>query len=75
VRAAHRHAREAERPGGGKAACLTVFRRRVVYLPSCPNTYRSKEKHSPEEYNLACILTFPPYQRKGYGKFLISFCA
>lgn len=36
--------------------------------------YRSKEKHSPEEYNLACILTFPPYQRKGYGKFLISFC-
>ena len=36
--------------------------------------YRSKEKISPEEYNLACILTFPPYQRKGYGKFLISFC-
>lgn len=36
--------------------------------------YFSKEKHSPEEYNLACILTFPPYQRKGYGKFLISFC-
>lgn len=24
---------------------------------------------------MACILTFPPYQRKGYGKFLISFCA
>lgn len=37
--------------------------------------YFSKEKASPEEYNLACILTFPPYQRKGYGKFLISFCA
>jgi histone acetyltransferase MYST1 len=35
--------------------------------------YFSKEKHSPEEYNLACILTLPPYQRKGYGKFLISF--
>jgi histone acetyltransferase MYST1 len=34
--------------------------------------YFSKEKHSPEEYNLACILTLPPYQRKGYGKFLIS---
>ncbi|CAM9930359.1 unnamed protein product [Scytosiphon promiscuus] len=27
---------------------------------------------SPEEYNLACILTFPPFQRKGYGKLLIS---
>ena len=24
-------------------------------------------------YNLACILTLPAYQRKGYGKFLISF--
>lgn len=35
--------------------------------------YFSKEKTSPEEYNLACILTLPPYQRKGYGKFLISF--
>lgn len=35
--------------------------------------YFSKEKHSEEGYNLACILTFPPYQRKGYGKFLISF--
>jgi histone acetyltransferase MYST1 len=34
--------------------------------------YFSKEKQSAENYNLACILTFPPYQRKGYGKFLIS---
>lgn len=35
--------------------------------------YFSKEKHSTEDYNLACILTLPPYQRKGYGKVLISF--
>lgn len=35
--------------------------------------YFSKEKHSQEDYNLACILTLPPYQRKGYGKLLISF--
>jgi len=35
--------------------------------------YFSKEKVSPEEYNLACILTLPPYQKRGYGKFLISF--
>ena len=34
--------------------------------------YFSKEKQSRENYNLACILTFPPYQRKGYGKLLIS---
>lgn len=35
--------------------------------------YFSKEKQSEEGYNLACILTLPPYQRRGYGKFLISF--
>jgi GNAT superfamily N-acetyltransferase len=35
--------------------------------------YFSKEKFSEEDYNVACILTLPPYQRRGYGKFLISF--
>ena len=35
--------------------------------------YFSKEKESPDDYNVACILTFPPYQRKGYGRLLISF--
>uniref|UniRef100_A0A7S1FMN9 Histone acetyltransferase n=1 Tax=Corethron hystrix TaxID=216773 RepID=A0A7S1FMN9_9STRA len=34
--------------------------------------YFSKEKHSAEDYNLACILTFPQHQRSGYGKFIIS---
>jgi histone acetyltransferase MYST1 len=34
--------------------------------------YFSKEKFSPDAYNLACIMTLPPYQRKGYGSFLIS---
>jgi hypothetical protein len=34
--------------------------------------YFSKEKHSSESYNVACILTYPQYQRKGYGRFLIS---
>jgi len=33
-----------------------------------------QEKQSAEDYNLACILTLPPYQRKGYGRFLIAFC-
>eukprot|EP00957_Ditylum_brightwellii_P132843 10130204-Ditylum_brightwellii.AAC.1 len=27
---------------------------------------------SAEDYNLACILTFPQYQKCGYGKFIIS---
>ena len=35
--------------------------------------YFSKEKSSEEGYNLACILTLPAYQRKGYGKCLIAF--
>lgn len=35
--------------------------------------YFSKEKESSDLNNLACILTLPPFQRKGYGKFLISF--
>ncbi|XP_010452970.1 PREDICTED: histone acetyltransferase of the MYST family 2-like isoform X1 [Camelina sativa] len=37
------------------------------------NFYWVQEKHSEEAYNLACILTLPSYQRKGYGKFLIAF--
>lgn len=38
-----------------------------------PVGYFSKEKYSDMGYNLACILTFPSAQRKGFGKFLISF--
>ncbi|KAI8056812.1 acyl-CoA N-acyltransferase [Syncephalis plumigaleata] len=34
--------------------------------------YFSKEKQSIENYNLACITTFPPYQKKGFGRFLIE---
>ena len=35
--------------------------------------YFSKEKMSQENYNVACILTLPQYQRKGYGRLLIEF--
>ncbi|TPX15028.1 uncharacterized protein E0L32_004858 [Thyridium curvatum] len=35
--------------------------------------YFSKEKESAEGYNLACILTLPQFQRKGYGRVLIQF--
>uniref|UniRef100_A0A7S3JTT6 Histone acetyltransferase n=1 Tax=Aureoumbra lagunensis TaxID=44058 RepID=A0A7S3JTT6_9STRA len=34
--------------------------------------YFSKEIHSLDGYNLSCILTFPQYQRNGYGTLLIS---
>lgn len=35
--------------------------------------YFSKEKESAEGYNVACILTLPQYQRRGYGLLLIAF--
>ncbi|KAI8089261.1 acyl-CoA N-acyltransferase [Halteromyces radiatus] len=34
--------------------------------------YFSKEKKSAFGYNLSCIMTLPPHQRKGYGQFLID---
>lgn len=33
----------------------------------------SKEKISYDDYNLACIVTFPPHQNRGFGKLLIEF--
>jgi histone acetyltransferase HTATIP len=35
--------------------------------------YFSKEKDSADGYNVACILTLPQFQRKGFGKLLIAF--
>lgn len=37
-----------------------------------PVAYFSKEITLGTEFNLACIMVLPPYQRKGYGQFLIS---
>lgn len=34
--------------------------------------YFSKDSDCPQN-NLACILVLPPYQKRGYGRFLISF--
>ena len=34
---------------------------------------RVEEKESAEEYNVACILVLPPYQKRGYGRLLIEF--
>ena len=41
-------------------------------MRDAPLNFLPQEKESPENNNLACILTLPPYQRKGYGKFLIA---
>ncbi|PKU83504.1 putative MYST-like histone acetyltransferase 1 [Dendrobium catenatum] len=45
----------------------------MLQIIKCLLCLMAQEKHSEESYNLACILTLPPYQRKGYGKFLIAF--
>lgn len=50
--------------------CPTLFSQWVNPLLGCG----WQEKDSPEGYNVACILTFPQYQRKGYGRFLIALC-
>jgi histone acetyltransferase MYST1 len=34
--------------------------------------YFSKEKFSSDDYNLACIMILPPFQKKGYGRLLIQ---
>lgn len=34
---------------------------------------RVQEKVSYDDYNLACIVTFPPFQNRGFGKLLIEF--
>jgi histone acetyltransferase HTATIP len=48
---------------------MTLFDNRGFHIVG----YFSKEKESSEDYNVACILTLPPYQRMGYGKLLIEF--
>jgi hypothetical protein len=34
--------------------------------------YFSRENEMSEDHNLACIMVLPPFQRQGFGKFLIS---
>lgn len=48
---------------------MAVFDERGYHIVG----YFSKEKESTEDYNVACILTLPQYQRKGYGTLLIEF--
>ena len=33
----------------------------------------AQEKHSYDDNNLACIITFPQYQGKGFGRLLMEF--
>ena len=49
--------------------CMTTRDERGCHLVG----YFSKEKESAEAYNVACILTLPQYQRKGFGHLLMAF--
>ena len=42
----------------------------VGYFSKAKDGSKAKDVYG---YNVACILTLPPYQRKGYGKLLIAF--
>lgn len=35
--------------------------------------YFSKEKRSPKDYNVSCIMTLPVKQKSGWGNLLIDF--
>jgi histone acetyltransferase HTATIP len=49
--------------------CMTTRSERGCHLVG----YFSKEKECAEGYNVACILTLPQYQRKGFGSLLFAF--
>ena len=60
---------------GGRDHVLGFFSKVIDYL--CIKhpfefTYLWQEKMSFDGYNLACIVIFPPYQRKRYGMLLIE---
>ncbi|KDN51413.1 acyl-CoA N-acyltransferase [Tilletiaria anomala UBC 951] len=38
-----------------------------------PIGFFSKEQVSYDDYNLACIVTFPPFQKRGYGTLMMEF--
>lgn len=52
---------------------LTVWLVRGYYYMGVCICISLQEKESSEDYNVACILTLPPYQRKGFSKLLIEF--
>ena len=56
----------AELEGGYSAVAFSI-------LKPLLSTICLQEKESSEDYNVACILTLPPFQRKGYSKLLIEF--
>lgn len=49
---------------------LACFSPRLCLQSAC-----LQEKRSFDNYNLACIITLPPFQNKGYARLLIEMSA
>lgn len=60
-----------------KSICFALdgFEFFVAYdaVSGLPAGFFSKEKQSWHDYNLACIVVFPPFQRRGLGQLLIGY--
>lgn len=60
-----------------KSICFALdgFEFFVAYdtISGLPAGFFSKEKQSWHNYNLACIVVFPPFQRRGLGQLLIGY--
>ena len=53
---------------------LVSFQRQLILTRlSTLSNLTLQEKISYDDYNLACIVVLPPYQKKGYGMLLIEF--
>lgn len=52
---------------------MTAFLSKINSEALISKIQSRQEKESAEEYNVACILVLPPYQKRGYGRVLIEF--
>ncbi|KAG9310343.1 acyl-CoA N-acyltransferase [Chiua virens] len=57
----------------GEKPVLWVCERCFKYMAEGSAWELHTEKFSYDDYNLACIIVLPPYQRKGYGMLMIEF--
>lgn len=61
--------------GFATGPCIRIFLQGYfpTHISHLYQLTRSQEKYSYDDYNLACIIVLPPYQRKGYGMLMIEF--
>lgn len=61
--------------GFATGPCIGIFFQGcyLIHILYSSRLTRWQEKYSYDDYNLACIIVLPPYQRKGYGMLMIEF--